>query len=130
MSKKTHPLIPFGRFCYRMENVAPGEVLSRERDRYGKDLREYPYHKGTKAVLCPYWQATDHGTGRCEFLGVEHLDEEQGHALALFLRRSTTSGPITYASEIGHSFDLPDEYKICGVNEDDDDEDVDAGGAS
>ena len=37
---KTHPLIPVGQFCYRIEEIAPGEVLSRELDRYGRDLRD------------------------------------------------------------------------------------------
>lgn len=124
---KTHPLIPVGQFCYRIEEIAPGEVLSRELDRYGRDLREFPYRRGTKCVLCPYWQRTNHGTVRCEYLGKEVHDEEaMDRALA---RRQATEyfGADRVNEQVGWSSDLADEYKVCGVNEDDDDDKEDAG---
>ncbi|MBK6651926.1 MAG: hypothetical protein IPG42_20895 [Betaproteobacteria bacterium] len=60
------PLIPSGRFCYRLEPITPGEVMANDLERYGKDLREHSYGGGMKQVLCPYWIRTDHGTVRCE----------------------------------------------------------------
>lgn len=30
--------------------------------------------------ICPYWKRTDHGTVKCEYLGVESLTEEAGKA--------------------------------------------------
>ncbi len=36
--------------------------------RYGMGLRESSHHGPWKAVLCPYWQRTTHGTIRCEYV--------------------------------------------------------------
>lgn len=122
---KTHPLIPVGDFCYRVERLAPGEVLSRDLDRYGKDLREYSFslaHR-TKAVLCPYWQVTGHGTVRCEHLNREVLDEERDYALSLD-KANKHFGADRVHEMVGRSWALADEIKICGVNEDDEDEDA------
>jgi hypothetical protein len=35
--KRTHPLIPMGGWCGRLETMAPGEVLSKDLHRYGQD---------------------------------------------------------------------------------------------
>lgn len=124
---KTHPLIPVGEFCYRIVELAPGEVLSREHDRYGRDLREFPYHRGTKCVLCPYWQRTNHGTVRCEYLGKEVLDDEAedwGQALAL---ATEYFGAGQVDQKVGRSWALADEIKVCGVNEDADEGDEEEG---
>ena len=60
-----------------MVELREGEVLCLDLERFGKDVREYVYHKGTKEVLCPYWHKTDYGMVRCHYLGVESLMEDE-----------------------------------------------------
>jgi hypothetical protein len=56
--------IPKGGYCYQLVRLQPGEHLSRKLTRFGQNLREYPYGKDWKVVLCPYWQRTDYGMVR------------------------------------------------------------------
>ena len=58
-------LIPIGEDCFRLELIGPGEQLSHDGERFGKDLRQFSYGGGYKQVLCPYWQKTHYGTVRC-----------------------------------------------------------------
>jgi hypothetical protein len=96
-----------------------GEVLSTDRQEFGRSLREFPYLPGWKEVLCPYWQRTDHGTVKCLFTGAEVFDDtlDADHAVAL----STGRLGKAKASELRWHWALPDEVKICAVNEDQDD---------
>lgn len=87
-----HPEIPVGPFCYSLVPIADGEVLSDDVERFGKELREFRYHGQNKEVLCPYWRRTDYGTVVCDFLHKEVHDD---------------------------SWALPDELKICGINDPD-----------
>ncbi len=112
--------IPPGEYCYRVEPIREGEVLSREISRFGKDLREYSYCKGYKSVLCPYWRRTDYGTVRCEYLDREVLDDESADprvSLKLLAERIGEEA----ARDFPRDWKLADEIKICGVNEDDED---------
>lgn len=110
-------LIPYGQFCYRIEKIGDGEVLSRDIERFGKDLREYSYFGDLKEVLCPYWIRTDYGTVRCEFLGREVVDEDDRKALAKIARHFGEEA----AKTISYSYELADELKICGIREEDPD---------
>ena len=111
---KDAALIPAGTYCYRVEPIAPDEVLVLDIERFGKDLREFSWHPGYKEVLCPYWRRTDYGMVRCEFLGVEGLDE-MGGARALALIHYGTEEAFQAANQSPHF--LADEVKICGVRE-------------
>jgi hypothetical protein len=109
---KSHPLIHKGDFCYRIVLLAPGEVLSTARERYGKDLREFAFHRDSKAVLCPFWRHTDHGTVRCEFLGIEVLSESEPYELAL--RQGTDHfGAALVDERVGRSSLLADEARCA-----------------
>ena len=57
-----------GNHCYRVVELEEGEELSHDIERFGKDLRGFSYRTGLKEVLCPYWQKTDYGVVRCEYL--------------------------------------------------------------
>ncbi|GHU33645.1 hypothetical protein FACS189497_15340 [Betaproteobacteria bacterium] len=112
--------IPPGSFCYRVYPLKPGEVLSKDIDQFGRSLREYSYRPGFKEVLCPYWQRTDYGTVKCLFMGREVLDEEHyGYEQALALLAAKIGEDA--ARNFPRGWTLPDEQKICGVNEDQDD---------
>ena len=39
------------------------------------------YNRTYKQVLCPYWQRTEYGTVRCDFLGREFIDDEDAGAI-------------------------------------------------
>jgi hypothetical protein len=58
-------------FCCQIVEIQPNEILSTDRDRFGKDLREFHYYGNDKEILCPYWFLTNHNTVRCEFLDIE-----------------------------------------------------------
>lgn len=112
-------LIPSGGFCYRVEEIRDGEVLSDDIERFGKDLREFRYHGNHKEVLCPYWQRTDYGTVRCTYLGREVVDEDDPAAKGKWMARFGEARPNFQG--IGYSWALPDEIKICAVREFDED---------
>ncbi|MBS0467382.1 MAG: hypothetical protein JSS31_00090 [Proteobacteria bacterium] len=116
---KDESVIPPGHYCYRVRKVAPNEVLSDDIERFGKDLREYYYGGGFKEILCPYWQLTDYGMVRCEFLGVEGLDESRG-AKAKALHYYKTEELFNTANKSHHY--LSDEIKICGIAENQDED--------
>jgi hypothetical protein len=109
--------IPAGKYCYRLVRIQPGEILSKEVARFGKDLREYSHHTGYKEVLCPYWQRTDYGTVRCNFLDREVIDEDDSKAKALIQARF---GVTDASNQFGMSYFLSDEIKVCGQREDED----------
>ena len=119
--EKNPSRIPPGEHCYRVYPLREGEVLVDDLARFGRDLREFLYRPGFKQVLCPYWQRTDYGTVRCHFTEKEVLDEEMQsyeEALALLAPRL---GSQQKAREFPRGWALPDEIKICGVNQDEDD---------
>lgn len=119
LDMKDESVIPPGGFCYRVRKISPGEVLSSDIDRFGKDLREFSFGGGFKEILCPYWRRTDYGMVRCEFLGVEGLDERAGakiEALAHYGSEAAFS-----AANQSPDF-LSDEIKICDVKDDEDED--------
>jgi hypothetical protein len=119
--EKDESLIPRGEYCYRIIKIAKGEALgSDDLDRFGKELREVPYHGEHKEVLCPYWIRTDYGTVKCDFLGKEVVEEEEDNATE---RIKIHFGHGQIPETIGYSWKLSDEIKICGVNSQYDEED-------
>ena len=110
---KDASLIPSGSFCYRVVKVQDGEVLSRDVDRYGKDLREYSSHGDYKRVLCHYWNRTDYGTVRCDYLEKEVVDGQDDDAEEKIQKHF---GVEDASAKFGWSVLLEDEIKICGVN--------------
>lgn len=118
---KDPSIIPPGPFCYRVYPLRPGETLSTDIDQFGRSLREYAYHQGyNKEVLCPYWQRTEYGTVKCLFMGKEVLDEEHYDFKEAFTLLSAKIGEQA-ARDFPQGWALPDEIKICGVGEDEDD---------
>ena len=115
-------MIPDGGYCYTVQPVAPGAVLSKDIDRFGKDLREYPFHPGFKQVLCPYWKRTDHGMVRCDFLGIEGLDGAEPGAKAKAIAHYGTVAAFESANKSPEF--LPDEIKVCGIRDDEDGDEV------
>lgn len=109
-------MIPAGPFCYSIVPIAVGEILSDNLERFGKELREFRYHGDTKEVLCPYWRTTDYGTVICEFLHKETYDDLDADSRALIEAKFGKSEP---GGRIRHSWALPDELKICGINDPD-----------
>lgn len=119
-------VIPHGEFCYQVMELPDGELqLSLSLEAFGKELRDVDYIWGYKRVLCPYWQVTDHGTVRCEYLAVEavmehdyevHLDQ----ALAHFGTEQALAAVRVSASL------LTDEIKICAINLPDENDENDA----
>jgi hypothetical protein len=111
--------IPKGGFCYRVVRLRPGELLSKEIARFGKDLREYSHHGDWKEVLCPYWHRTDYGMVRCDYLESEGLDENDRGAMEKAIRHFGSEELLWKA----HRYSLLyDEIKVCGVKEDEDEE--------
>ncbi len=106
--------IPPGGFCYRVVSLKPGEVLSKDIDKFGKELREYPWHEGYKEVLCPYWRRTDYGMVRCEYMGVEELDEDDSEAWDKAIAHFGNKDAFLKANHPGY---LYDEIKGCGIKE-------------
>ncbi|HMV55320.1 MAG TPA: hypothetical protein PLV48_14770 [Rhodocyclaceae bacterium] len=119
---KDESLIPVGEFCYRVVDLAEGEVLVFDPERFGKDLREADCTKSTKRILCPYWQATDYGTVRCNFLDVDACDGIEDETRARIVAHFGSEDAV---DRIVRDWALPDEIKVCGINVDDDDEDED-----
>lgn len=121
MMPKDPRLIPAGAYCYRVVGLRDGEELPTDFGRFGNDLREAGYHRGRKRVLCPYWQVTDHGTIRCDYLDLEVLDESDRDA-----RRQVAEhfGTGKAAFRIGTCCLLADEVKVCEINVEDEDGDA------
>jgi hypothetical protein len=117
--KKEVSLIPPGEYCYRLIRKQPGEVLSQDYDRFGRDLREFSYNLEWKEVLCPYWFRTDYGMVRCDFLGVESLDDDNPDAKAEALCHFGSEAAFLKAN---HYSLLYDQIKICDLKVDDDEE--------
>jgi hypothetical protein len=112
--------IPPGEYCYRVYPLKPNETLSKDYDQFGRSLREYSHHTGFKRVLCPYWQRTDYGTVQCLFMEREVLWDEYPdtkQSLALLAAKIGEEA----ANDFPRDWELTDEIKICGVNEDQDD---------
>lgn len=112
-------LIPPGDYCYRVVKIKEGEVISQDIHNFGRDLREYSYNRTYKQVLCPYWQLTEYGTVRCDFLGREFIDNEDAGAIEKIINHfNSTEAP----NKFERSSALPDEIKICGLQADEDTE--------
>lgn len=100
--------IPHGEYCYRVisdpghEPEGPYEVW---------------FHRPAIAVRCPYWRRTDHATVCCDFLRVEHADEDESGYHDII--ETYFGGKEEASKRVGHSL-LYDEIKICGVNTDED----------
>lgn len=107
-------LIPPGNYCYRVVDLKPGEVLSQDIDRFGRELREFSYNKGRKEILCPYWYRTEYGMVQCRYLNVETLDDDDPEAKSKALAHF---GGEKAFEEANHPSLLYDEIKICGINE-------------
>ena len=119
MAKKDESVIPPGEHCYRVYPIRDGEVLSWDHDRFGKDLREFSYGPGFKEVLCPYWRRTEYGTVKCEFLGMEVLDNEindHNESVALLAKRIGLEAAQQFPASL-----LADEIKECDIRYDEDD---------
>lgn len=112
-------LIPPGKYCYRVIKIREGEILSRDINKFGRELREFSYHSAYKEVLCPYWHRTEYGTVRCDFLGREFVDEEYSTAIEKII---SNFGSPDAPDRFERSWALPDEIKICGVRENEDGE--------
>lgn len=109
-------LIPQGEYCYQVVELPAGELqLNPSLEEFGKERREADYIWGYKRVLCPYWQVTDHGTVRCEYLAVEAVMEHDYEAhLDQALKHFGTEQALA-AVRVG-ALRLPDEIKICEIN--------------
>lgn len=112
-------LIPPGRYCYQVVKVREGEVLCKDISRFGMELRECRFHGDYKRILCPYWQTTEYGTVRCNFLGQEVVDEFDENASEKIAAHFGTADAM---ERVDWSLELSDELKICGVGEDEDEE--------
>lgn len=115
-------LIPPGGFCYRIAKIRNGEVVSKDIAKFGKELREYRYRGNYKEILCPYWQRTEYGTVRCNFLDKEFIDDEDDKAQEKIAEHFAISGAN---KNYGYSWALSDEIKICGISEYEDTEWID-----
>lgn len=112
MNSKDESLIPNGPFCYRLVEIEEGEVLSRDIERCGIDLREFPYRPGWKQVACPYYARTNYGTVKCNFVGMEARDDRE--------RINAHFNDDNAADRYPWSWQLSDEIKVCGINEEED----------
>ncbi|MDE0514469.1 MAG: hypothetical protein OXI88_22140 [Gammaproteobacteria bacterium] len=114
--KKDTSVIPIGEYCYRLVKKRDGEILIRDGERFGKDIREYDYKGDYKAILCPYWQTTDYGTVRCDFLDKETISDASDAC-----EKIQAHFGISDASEkFSYDWALADEIKICDINIDED----------
>ncbi len=104
--------LPFCRLVWHSQLAGGGPS-------YGKDLREFSFHRGQKAVLCPYWIRTSHGTVRCEKMNVEVFDDGSDPKGAV-LKATAHFGADKVHALVRHSHWLPDELKICGMAMDED----------
>lgn len=75
--------VPIGGYCYRYVHVDGRELKEFE----GELVRQYPEDRAarywaweakTKRDYCPYWSATNHGTARCSYLGIEGVGVSEG----------------------------------------------------
>jgi len=117
-------LIPHGEYCYQVVELQAGELQPNPPlEAFGKKLREASYACGYKRVLCPYWQVTDHGTVRCDYLALEAVVEHDYQAhFDQALKHFGTEQALA-AVRVSASL-LPDEIKICKINlPDENDED-------
>lgn len=101
---RRHPLlIPAGSFCYSVISSAIGDALSPKasgrRKRYG-DQEEMG--------ICPYWIETDHGTVRCDYLGIEVLSFSAG-ALDAAMQHFGPDAELDFDSL------LADKIKACNI---------------
>lgn len=112
-------LIPSGEFCYSVVKIREGEILSQEIEKFGRELREFQYYGDYKEVLCPYWQKTEYGTVRCNFLDREFIDDDDPTSIEKIV---TNFGSSDAPSKFERSWALPDEIKICKIRDDEDDE--------
>lgn len=118
---KDESVIPEGEYCYRVAPLAEGEVLVVDAERFGKDLREAGYTKGTKRILCPYWQKTEYGTVRCDFLDVDACDGIDDKTRARIVAHFGSEDAV---DRIRRDWALPDEIKVCGIALDSDDDEM------
>ena len=118
--EKDESLIPAGEYCYRVVDLAEGEVLVPDVERVGRDLREAGYTNSTKRILCPCWQRTDYGTVRCNFLDVDACDGIDDETRARIVAHFGSEDAV---DRIVRDRALPDEVKVCGINGDDGDDD-------
>ena len=109
-------IIPPGDYCYKVVKIRDGEVLSRQIEAFGRELREFSYYGSYKEVLCPYWQRTEYGTVRCNFLDYECIDDADNSHEKLIAHFGTPDAPDWFK----FSWALPDEVNICGIREDKD----------
>ena len=105
--------IPPGEYCYRVVELAEGEVLSKDIERFGKDLREFSYRPGLKEILCPYWRKTDFGMVCCDYLEQACLNEDEENALEKAIAHYGSREQFEANNK--HSL-LYDEIKICGIS--------------
>ena len=115
MANSEDALIPYGEYCYSVEVLGPGESLSNDVDRYGFDLREFRYHNDRKAILCPYWRRTSHGTVRCEKLLREVFAERESFEVER-MKAAAHFGEKSVGRSVGYSYELADEIKVCNIN--------------
>ena len=83
--KKDASLIPLGMYCY-------------------------DYTEGGERVQCPYWNRTDYGTVRCEYLEKEVIDEFDDDAEE---KIRTRFGVADASDKFGWCDLLADECRIC-----------------
>lgn len=111
-------VVPPGPFCYRLMTIVPGETVPDDEAlaEFGRAVREaLSYNKPTriKRVLCPFWHRTRWGTTRCEFNGVEELDD-QNYPESLALLEAHYGRPRAEIKVYGANF-VSDESKVCGI---------------
>jgi hypothetical protein len=117
--RTTQSLVPPSAYCYRVVIIGSDEVLSTDIERFGYELREFPWHGNYKQVLCPYWKRTGYGMVRCEYLEVEGLDEAEADARRKAIAHFGSKDEFFKADR---SRQLYDEVKICGVKEDEEED--------
>lgn len=85
--------IPMGNFCYH----------------------PWPYSAGARP--CPFFNRTEFGTATCAFMNVEAYDATEIDWVDAALVRRFGSMEEAHRSGVRNQIYLPDEIKICGVNE-------------
>jgi hypothetical protein len=117
---KRHPLlIPSGHFCYRTVPSDGNEQLGPSSPLLGRDFREAKWTRYEKMILCPYWEHTDHGTVRCEYLKREELawQSDEHHLAVAHFGKEVVSRMETQS-------DLADMLKECDVRPEGPDRDL------
>lgn len=110
---KDTTVIPFGDYCYQLVPIEEGEILIKDIERFGKDLREFSFSHALKEILCPYWQRTDHGMVICDYLGVQCLDEDNPDARSKAVQHFGSEEAL---ARVNRPSLLYDEIKICDIN--------------